>query len=72
MRNASLESIKYLPQAVEELKTISPGVDMSRSFITLSHLSAISKVLKELTNEPRWSLLGEEIKKAAIGLKDKN
>ncbi len=71
MRKVSLNSLQYLPKTVENLRAISKGVNMSRSFVTLCHLSAASIVLYELTNEPRWYELEKEIEKTVIKLNKK-
>jgi radical SAM superfamily enzyme YgiQ (UPF0313 family) len=70
MRNASLKSLKYLPKAIEELREVYDG-NMSRSFITLSHLLSISSVLNELTKEPRWEALEKDIMNAVTKLNKK-
>ncbi|MCL5018845.1 MAG: radical SAM protein [Candidatus Pacearchaeota archaeon] len=71
MREASLNAITYLSESVESLRKISGNTKLSRSFVTLSHLSATSKALYNLTKESRWKKLELKIKKSAVKLEKK-
>jgi len=61
MRQVSIEALLHLPKTVEELRELAGGAELSRSFVTLANLSSASKILYELTKEPRWQELDNEI-----------
>lgn len=61
MRDISMRQIQYLPKALNELKEINRGANLSRSFVSLGHLMATSNLLYRRTSEPRWYELEKEI-----------
>ena len=51
---------------VDKLKKISPNSNMSRSFLTLANLSATCTALYNLTGEPRWTELNNQIEEIIV------
>ena len=66
MRKASLDALLYLYKTVDKLKKISPNSNMSRSFLTLANLSATCTALYNLTGEPRWTELNNQIEEIIV------
>ena len=65
MRDISMKFISYLPEAIDKLRKINPGANLSRSFQALGQLYAGSNLLYEHTKESRWYDLGMEIERVA-------